>query len=67
MTPYSMPPQRCNDLSPSHLSLFKAGVEEVSETQYTIGGSGPLYGLASGASDDWAYGALKVRQYESNK
>ncbi|XP_050686255.1 carboxypeptidase B-like isoform X2 [Eriocheir sinensis] len=30
------------------------------ETNYQIGGSGPLYGLASGATDDWAYGELAV-------
>lgn len=30
------------------------------ETEYEIGGSGPLYGLASGATDDWAYGELGV-------
>jgi len=28
------------------------------KTSYDIGGSGPKYGLASGATDDWAYGIL---------
>ncbi|XP_045612099.2 carboxypeptidase B isoform X1 [Procambarus clarkii] len=41
---------------------FADTVREMSrgETEYEIGGSGPLYGLASGATDDWAYGALGV-------
>lgn len=41
---------------------FNEGVKAASggRTEYEIGGSGPLYGLASGASDDWAYGAMQV-------
>lgn len=37
-------------------------VKQVSrgEIEYGIGGSGPLYGLASGATDDWAYGVLGI-------
>ncbi|KAG0704430.1 Carboxypeptidase B [Chionoecetes opilio] len=34
--------------------------ESNGSTVYEIGGSGPLYGLASGATDDWAYGELAV-------
>lgn len=41
---------------------FSSAVKEQSGGQidYELGGSGPLYGLASGATDDWAYGALGV-------
>lgn len=41
---------------------FADTVRQVSNgsTVYEIGGSGPLYGLASGATDDWAYGELAV-------
>ncbi|RXG71810.1 Carboxypeptidase B [Armadillidium vulgare] len=30
------------------------------QTNYKLGGSADQYGLASGASDDWAYGALRT-------
>ncbi|KAK3889557.1 hypothetical protein Pcinc_006450 [Petrolisthes cinctipes] len=41
---------------------FAAAVKDASQgrSDYEIGGSGPLYGLASGATDDWAYGMLGV-------
>ncbi|XP_068243453.1 carboxypeptidase B-like [Palaemon carinicauda] len=41
---------------------FANAVNEASgsQTEYELGGSGPLYGLASGATDDWAYGELGV-------
>lgn len=41
---------------------FASAVKDASQgrTDYEIGGSGPLYGLASGATDDWAYGMLGV-------
>ncbi|KAG7156595.1 carboxypeptidase B-like isoform X2 [Homarus americanus] len=45
--------------------LAKKFADKVKDTSggkidYKIGGSGPLYGLASGATDDWAYGRLGV-------
>ncbi|XP_071552738.1 carboxypeptidase B-like isoform X3 [Panulirus ornatus] len=45
--------------------LAKAFTDTVKQTSlgkvdYDIGGSGPLYGLASGATDDWAYGELGI-------
>ncbi|XP_045108936.1 carboxypeptidase B-like [Portunus trituberculatus] len=41
---------------------FTDTIKQISNgsTNYQIGGSGPLYGLASGATDDWAYGELGV-------
>ncbi|KAK7075096.1 hypothetical protein SK128_007072 [Halocaridina rubra] len=42
--------------------IFSNTVREQSggRIDYEVGGSGPLYGLASGATDDWAYGILGV-------
>ena len=42
---------------------FLEAVNHVSKgkTAYSLGGSGAMYGLASGATDDWAYGALGAK------
>ncbi|KAA0194709.1 hypothetical protein HAZT_HAZT010723 [Hyalella azteca] len=42
---------------------FLEAVQHVSKGQvdYTLGGSGAMLGFASGATDDWAYGALGAK------
>ena len=42
---------------------FVEAVQHVSKgnTDYSLGGSGAMLGLASGATDDWAFGALGSR------